>query len=80
MSMSDLSQIQRKGRGIGHSPVRCPYCVEDSQFKVMQIRGDGDGWHMCQNCGHLAMPNHPEFRCTCVKCSVLETETSFRSR
>jgi hypothetical protein len=51
--------------------VRCPYCVEESQFKIMILQVGGD-WYLCSNCGHLALPANPLFHCTCSKCAELE--------
>lgn len=51
--------------------VRCPYCVEDANFKVMVSQPGGD-WYLCGHCGHLALPSSPLFHCTCSKCVGLE--------
>lgn len=55
--------------------IRCPYCVEGREFKLM-INRDGDGWHMCANCGHLAMAKNPDFKCPCAKCATLNVKKS----
>jgi len=54
---------------------RCPYCVEDGQFKHMIGQGKGD-WFICARCGHLAMPGNPHSRCTCAHCVRLEQPTT----
>jgi len=46
---------------------RCPYCVEHGEFKVMIANHHGD-WLICARCGHLAVVQDPEFKCTCAKC------------
>ena len=48
--------------------IRCRYCTEGSNFKVMAAQGEPDTWYICATCGHLALPNNPTFRCTCAKC------------
>src|SRR4029077_9213015 len=47
--------------------VRCPYCVEGGEFKVMAQQG-ADEWFICASCGHLALPSNWLFECTCLKC------------
>jgi hypothetical protein len=48
--------------------IRCPYCVENEDFRVMIAQAGGD-WFLCGNCGHLALPTNPLFQCTCNKCA-----------
>jgi hypothetical protein len=50
--------------------IRCPYCNEGGNFKVM-IGQAGGGWFLCACCGHLSMPVNPLFQCTCSKCAGL---------
>lgn len=50
--------------------IRCPYCVENGHFKLMALQA-GDGWFLCENCGHLSLPSDPFFHCTCGKCEGL---------
>lgn len=50
--------------------VRCPYCIEDSEFKAMAGQSAGD-WFICASCGHLALPSSPLFECTCANCERL---------
>jgi transcription elongation factor Elf1 len=47
--------------------LRCPYCVESSDSKVMISKNDGE-WLMCARCGHLTLLTNPLFVCTCAKC------------
>lgn len=47
--------------------LRCPYCVEGDNFKEMVVQTGGD-WFLCTECGHLALPSQPAFRCLCGKC------------
>jgi len=51
--------------------IRCPYCVEGDDFKMMVAQGSGD-WFLCVNCGHLTLPSYPTFRCLCSKCVGLK--------
>jgi hypothetical protein len=67
-----MSATNQQGSGFGrtarYKSMRCPYCVEGREFKLMTVRGSED-WQMCSNCGHLAMSNNPDFKCPCAKCS-----------
>ena len=48
--------------------IRCPFCVEGNEFKVMVSRGA----HMfCGRCGHVVVPGLPTFECSCPKCKEL---------
>lgn len=49
--------------------LRCPYCVEGDTFRAMFGHTDGD-WFTCAECGHLAFPSNPVYRCTCRKCTA----------
>jgi hypothetical protein len=62
------------GSGISARRIRCPYCVERSEFKAM-MPADLEGWFICDNCGHLTVPGNPEFQCRCPKCSGLGSKT-----
>ena len=44
--------------------MRCPYCAEDNNFKVMIRQGGPEDWYMCARCGHLNLPTNPLFQCT----------------
>jgi predicted RNA-binding Zn-ribbon protein involved in translation (DUF1610 family) len=54
-------------KGNNTRAVRCPYCVEDRNFKLMKARADGE-WFLCSNCGHAIMPSNSSYRCNCSKC------------
>jgi hypothetical protein len=63
--------LKAKGfQGNGSQVVRCPYCVEDRNFKLMNARADGE-WFLCPTCGHATMPGHSTYRCNCSKCIEL---------
>jgi hypothetical protein len=49
--------------------VRCPYCIEGGNFKVMIGHCGSETWYMCARCGHLTLPSNPLFQCTCAKCA-----------
>jgi len=38
--------------------VRCPYCVEGNDFKVMTPR---DAHVTCLKCGHVVVPDRPTY-------------------
>ena len=44
---------------------RCPYCVLGDDFRLMVQR---PGWFICENCGHIVIPDDPGFRCSCRNC------------
>jgi hypothetical protein len=49
--------------------VRCPYCVLGGDFEPMLPRPEG--WFLCLECGHTAIPEKPDFKCSCRKCTEL---------
>jgi hypothetical protein len=51
--------------------LRCPYCVEGSNFKAMMGRAEGR-WFLCARCGHVAVPEKPSYQCECANCAELE--------
>ena len=46
--------------------VRCPYCVQDSEFRPM-VQRSGE-WFLCVSCGHTATSDDPYAKCPCPKC------------
>ena len=59
--------------------IRCPYCVDGREFRLMLAR-DSEECFLCANCGHIAMPKHPGFKCPCTKCIALNLRSRARSR
>jgi len=53
--------------------IRCPYCVEDDDFKIMGVKAEGR-WLRCDHCGHTMMPGYPLFQCECQKCKELNSK------
>jgi len=45
--------------------VHCPYCVLGDDFRLMVQR---PGWFICEHCGHIVIPDDPDFRCSCRNC------------
>jgi hypothetical protein len=66
VSLADLNPRKEQGSDNSHM-VRCPYCVEDGNFKAMSRNDRGDSF-ACQRCGHLTLITNPDFECTCAKC------------
>lgn len=61
-------RMGRQGPGRSKTPViRCPYCVEQGNFKVMVADATG-AWFTCSRCGHLTLTTNPSFECKCGKC------------
>jgi len=57
--------------------VRCPYCVEGDEFKVMTPQED----HLvCFKCGHVVVPDIPIYVCSCQKCVQLNRPTKAFTR
>lgn len=54
--------------------VRCPYCVENSAFKLMHAH---NGHFLCSKCGHETDPRFSEFECNCLKCRELNKTRVF---
>jgi len=55
--------------------IRCPYCAEGDQFKLMQARAEGE-WFLCEGCGHVRMPGHSLYKCNCSKCEAVHVVTN----
>jgi hypothetical protein len=55
-------------------PVRCPYCVLDTEFRPMVSHVDGT--FICNRCGHTTRPGDKYFRCSCSKCIELQRITA----
>ncbi len=45
--------------------IRCPYCVLGDQLRPML---QWPTWFICEQCGHVAVPEDPDFKCPCGKC------------
>ena len=61
------SYFPREQHHSARSVVRCPYCVEAGNFRMM-IPESGDGY-LCNQCGHMVLPSNPLFECACKKCA-----------
>lgn len=49
--------------------VRCPYCVQDSEFRPM-VRKSRQAY-VCVSCGHRATSADPYAKCSCERCREL---------
>jgi len=45
--------------------VRCPYCMLGDQSGTMLQRPE---WFICEQCGHVVIPDDPDFKCCCRNC------------
>ncbi len=52
---------------IKEETLRCLYCVEHEQFRLMTAHARAS-WYLCSRCGHIAMPGYPNFKCGCANC------------
>ena len=58
--------------------IRCPYCVERDNFKVLTPR---DAQLICMKCGHVVVLDRVDYKCHCRKCrSLLAVRLSPRRR
>ena len=48
--------------------VRCPYCVAGDEFRPLLHR---PGSYVCEECGHMVIPDDPDFKCPCENCLEL---------
>jgi len=55
--------------------IRCPYCIEEGDFKVMTVRAAGR-WLYCANCGHTTLSDYPAFQCECQNCKDRNSPSS----
>lgn len=46
--------------------IRCPYCVQGSDFRPMSARSGKS--FACLGCGHVSFPEDPHLRCSCQRC------------
>jgi hypothetical protein len=49
--------------------VSCPYCILGDQCKPMLQR---PAWFICEQCGHIVIPEDPDFKCSCRDCLKLK--------
>jgi hypothetical protein len=45
--------------------VRCPYCTLGDQSASTLQR---PAWFICEQCGHIVIPEDPDFKCACRDC------------
>lgn len=62
------SYFPREQNQSARGVIRCPYCVEAGNFRVMAIPESEDRY-TCNQCGHMALPSNPLFECACKKCA-----------
>jgi hypothetical protein len=49
--------------------VCCPYCVLGDKSRPMLRR---PGWFICEQCGHVVIPEDAGFRCSCSNCAKVK--------
>jgi hypothetical protein len=49
--------------------VCCPYCMLGDQSAPMLQRPE---WFICELCGHIVIPEDPDFKCSCRDCLKLK--------
>lgn len=58
--------------------VRCPYCVEGSDFRPMLQRAEDS--FICLGCGHESASDSSHGRCACEKCAQVNRAADRISR
>jgi len=58
--------------------VRCPFCVEDGEFRRMSRQSKK--LFLCLGCGHLSSPADTHLRCSCPRCTRMNRIASRISR
>lgn len=58
--------------------VRCPYCVQDGDFRPM-FRRSNDSF-VCAGCGHTSSPADPHLKCVCGRCHQMNRVANRISR
>lgn len=48
--------------------VRCPYCVQDSEFRPMFRESK---LFVCVSCGHTVVPDDAYAKCPCPRCQQM---------
>jgi hypothetical protein len=49
--------------------VCCPYCMLGDESAPMLQRPE---WFVCERCGHIVIPEDPDFKCSCRDCLKLK--------
>ena len=50
-------------------PIRCPYCVQGYEFRLMtELTGGTGAMFYCPACRHLVRTAEPDFQCFCRGC------------
>ena len=52
--------------------VRCPYCVSGNGFRRM-VRHSNFTF-LCDKCGHSVVPKSPTLRCSCRRCTEIDSQ------
>ena len=62
-------------------PIRCPYCVQGYEFRVMTdlTAGLGENFY-CPACRHLVRTAEPDFQCFCRGCTNLRRPAGVQAR
>jgi len=62
-------------------PVRCPYCVQGNEFRVMtDLSGDARSIFYCASCRHLVRTAEADFQCLCPGCMSLRSPAQLETR
>jgi hypothetical protein len=57
---------------------RCPYCVSFDQFMLMRALDEKS--YVCDNCGHVVVPDNRVFCCPCNHCEEMRSFTPLNGR
>lgn len=79
--VSNLSEERRNSElhalRLHREPVRCPFCIQNGEFKAMMdlSAGTGDAYY-CTSCRHLIRADASAFQCMCANCRGLQRSTA----
>ena len=66
------------GEAIMTPVICCPYCIVAGYGFMSMIRNTRNE-HICPRCGHVACPETPGFRCSCLRCLSMEDVSKARA-
>jgi hypothetical protein len=66
-----LDELKGVRKRMTQEIVRCPYCVQDSEFRPMFP--ESNKLFVCAGCGHSVVPDDAYAKCPCPRCRRMNT-------